>query len=185
MVLKRLILYEGMKSLKQDIEKIYKEHAKTIRNYIFCLCNDKSLAEEVTQEAFYRAMKGIRKFRGDCKIEVWLCQIAKNVLFEEQKRKRKIVLLSIDSEVGDIMDTFKSDVDVEEEVIEREEKAELYKQIQKLDGPTKELVVLRLTTGLTYKDIAHLLGKTEAWVRVEFYRWKERVKGGEKHETTK
>lgn len=185
MVLKRLILYERMKSLKQNIEKIYNEHAKTVRNYIFCLCNDKSLAEEVTQETFYKAMKGIKKFRGDCKIEVWLCQIAKNVLFEERKRRRKIVLVSMDSEVGDIMDTFASGVDIEEEIIEREEKAELYKQIQKLDGPTKELVVLRLTTGLTYKDIAHLLGKTEAWVRVEFYRWKEKVKGGEKYETTK
>lgn len=171
--------------MEQNIEKIYKEHMKTVYNYIFCLCNNKSLAEEVTQEAFYRAMKGIKKFRGDCKIQVWLCQIAKHELFKEQKRKRKIVLVSMNAEVGNIIDNIKSDVNIEEEIIEREERAELYKQIQKLEGPTRELVFLRLTTELTFKDIAQILGKTETWTRVEFYRWKEKVKGGMRNETTK
>ena len=138
---------------------------KTVYKYIFCLCNNKSLAEEVTQETFYIAMKSINKFRGECKIQVWLCQIAKHLLYKERKRKRKMVLISMDSEIGEI----KSDVNVEAEIIEREEKAELYKQIQKLNGPTKELVFLRLTTELTFKDIAQILGKTEAWTRVEFY----------------
>ena len=152
---------------------------KTVYKYIFCLCNNKSLAEEVTQETFYIAMKSINKFRGECKIQVWLCQIAKHLLYKERKRKRKMVLISMDSEIGEI----KSDVNVEAEIIEREEKAELYKQIQKLNGPTKELVFLRLTTELSFKDIAQILGKTEAWTRVEFYRWKEKVKGGMRNET--
>lgn len=165
--------------MEQDIEEIYKRHMKNVYNYIFCLCNNESLAEEVTQETFYRAMKGINKFRGDCKIQVWLCQIAKHVLYKERKRKRKMLLISMDAEIGEI----KSDVNVEEEIIEREEKDELYKQIQKLDSPTRELVFLRLTTELTFKDIAQILGKTEAWTRVEFYRWKEKVKGGMRNET--
>ena len=171
--------------MEQNIEKIYKEHMKTVYNYIFCLCNNRSLAEEVTQETFYRAMKGIKKFRGDCKIQVWLCQIAKHELFKEQKRKRKIVLVSMNAEVGNIIDNIKSDVNIEEEIIEREERTELYKQIQKLEGPTRELVFLRLTSELTFKDIAQILGKTETWTRVEFYRWKEKVKGGMRNETTK
>lgn len=165
--------------MEQNIEEIYKRHMKTVYKYIFCLCNNKSLAEEVTQETFYIAMKSINKFRGECKIQVWLCQIAKHLLYKERKRKRKMVLISMDSEIGEI----KSDVNVEAEIIEREEKAELYKQIQKLNGPTKELVFLRLTTELTFKDIAQILGKTEAWTRVEFYRWKEKVKGGMRNET--
>lgn len=165
--------------MKQDIEEIYKKHMKNVYNYIFCLCNNESLAEEVTQETFYRAMKNINKFRGECKIQVWLCQIAKHLLYKERKRKRKMTLISMDAEIGQI----KSDVNVEEEIIEREEKDELYKQIQKLDSPTRELVYLRLTTELTFRDIAQILGKTEAWTRVEFYRWKEKVKGGMRNET--
>lgn len=171
--------------MKQDIEKIYKEHMKTVYNYIFCLCNNRSLAEELTQETFYKALKGIKKFRGDCKIPVWLCQIAKHELYKEQKKKRKIIFVPMDSEFGDIISNIKSDVNIEDEVIEREEKAELYKQIQKLEGLTRELIFLRLTTELTFKDISQLLGKTEAWARVEFYRWKEKVKGGVKNEATK
>lgn len=165
--------------MKQDIEEIYKKHMKNVYNYIFCLCNNESLAEEVTQETFYRAMKNINKFRGECKIQVWLCQIAKHLLYKERKRKRKMTLISMDAEIGQI----KSDVNVEEEIVEREEKDELYKQIQKLDSPTRELVYLRLTTELTFRDIAQILGKTEAWTRVEFYRWKEKVKGGMRNET--
>ena len=163
--------------MEQDIEEIYKEHMKNVRNYIFCLCNNMSLAEEVTQETFCIAMKEIEKFRGECKIQVWLCQIAKHELYKEQKRKRKMAVISMDSEVGEIR-KIKSDFNVEEKIIEKEERSELYKQIQKLDSPMRELVYLKLTAGLTFKDIAQILGKTEVWTRVEFYRWKEKVKGG-------
>ena len=90
---------------------------KNVYNYIFCLCNNKSLAEEVTQETFYIAMKSINKFRGECKIQVWLCQIAKHLLFKEQKRKSKILVISMDSEIGEI----KSNINVEQEIIEKEE----------------------------------------------------------------
>lgn len=171
--------------MKQNIEKIYKENVKPVYNYIFCLCNNKSLAEEVTQETFYKAMKGIKKFRGDCKMQVWLCQIAKHELYKELKRKSKMAIISMDSEVGDIIGELSSDINVEDEIIEREQKTELYKQIQKLEGSTRKLVTLRLTSGLTFKSIAQILGKNETWARVQFYRWVEKVKGGNRNERTK
>lgn len=158
--------------MKQDIEQIYQEHLKTVYNYLFCLCHDESLAEELAQETFYLATKNIEKFRNDCKIQVWLCQIAKNLWYKELKRKKKAKVISIDSEIGEI----KSDFNVEEEYIESEEKAELYKQMKSLDEETRQLIYLRLTTQLTFREIAQILGKSEAWVRVTFYRGKEKMK---------
>ena len=61
-----------------DFERIYSEYYDTVFRYIVSLCRDRQLAQEVTQEAFFRALKKIDTFRGECKLSVWLCQIAKN-----------------------------------------------------------------------------------------------------------
>lgn len=154
------------------MDEIYQEHSKTVYNYMLYLCKDDALAEDLTQETFYIATKKIDEFRNECKIEVWLCQIGKNLWYSERKRNKNEVLLSMDSEIGEI----KSDYDLETELIAKEEMIDLYKHMKKLDEPTRELIHLRLTTGLTFKDIAQIMDKTEAWAQVNFYRGKERLK---------
>ena len=158
--------------MEQNIGEIYKEHSKTVYKYLFCLSQNESMSEELTQETFYWATRSIKEFRNECKIEVWLCKIAKNLWYKELKRRKKLKIISMEAEIGEI----KSEIDIEEEIIESEEKAELYKQIEKLEGETKELVHLKLTSELTFKDIAQILGKTEVWARVTYYRWKEKIK---------
>lgn len=158
--------------MEQDIEEIYKSHSKTVYNYLFCLSNNEFLAEELTQETFYIATKYINSFRNECKIQVWLCQIAKNLWYKELKRMKRLTLISMDSEIGEM----RANTNLEAEYIEGEQRELLYKQMKNLDGPTKELIILRLTTELTFKDIAQILGKSEAWARVTFYRWKEQMK---------
>lgn len=158
--------------MEQNIEEIYKEHSKTVYNYLYCLCHDESLTEELTQETFYLAMKNIKKFRNECKIQVWLCQIGKHLWYQELKRKKKATIISMDAEIGEI----KSDINLEEDFIEMATKEELYKQLEKLGETTKELIFLKLTTELTFKEIAQILGKTETWARVTYYRGKEKLK---------
>ena len=85
----------------QDIEEIYKKHAKTIYKYVFCLCHDNQMSEEITQETFAIAIKEIKKFKGNCKISVWLCQIAKHLWYKEIKKKKNLKIVSID-ELGEI-----------------------------------------------------------------------------------
>lgn len=148
------------------MEEIYKEHLKTVYSYLFCLCHNESLAEELTQETFYQATKAIKNFRNECKMQVWLCEIAKNLWYRELRRKKKITIISMDSEIGEI----KSDLNLEDDFIESEQKAELYKKIEKLEDPIRELMHLKLTTELTFKDIAEILGKSETWARVTYYR---------------
>lgn len=158
--------------MEQNIEEIYKQHSKTVYNYLYCLCHDEPLAEELTQETFYLGMKNIDKFRNECKIQVWLCQIGKNLWYKELARRKKARVISMDAEIGEI----KSDLNIEEEFIENETKEELYKQLDKLDEITRELILLKLTTGLTFKEIAPILGKSETWARVTYYRGKEKLK---------
>lgn len=72
---------------RQNLEEVYNENASAVYKYLLCLTHDVYLAEELTQETFYQAAKGIHNFRGDCKISVWLCQIAKRLWYKELKKK--------------------------------------------------------------------------------------------------
>ena len=70
------------------MEKIYQEYSETVYKYLFCLTSDADLAEDLTQETFAIAVKNIPKFRGDCKVSSWLCQIAKHLWYKELKRNK-------------------------------------------------------------------------------------------------
>ena len=81
----------------QNIEEIYKQHSKTVYKYLFCLTGKEDIAEDLTQETFAIAVKEINKFKGQCKISVWLCQIAKHLWYKELKKIKKQKNVSIEN----------------------------------------------------------------------------------------
>ena len=64
--------------------------------FVLTLCKDESLAEEITQETFFKALKKIDSFSGDCKINVWLCQIAKNTYYTLAKKQTRYADYSLE-----------------------------------------------------------------------------------------
>lgn len=156
----------------QNIEEIYKEHAKTIYKYLFCLSHDNQLAEEITQETFAIAIKEIKKFKGDCKILVWLCQIAKHLWYKEIRKNKKIKTVSIE-ELGDVKNNAES---LEEEMCYNQEKLELYQKMKMLDNKTQEVMKLRIEGNLKFEEIAKILNKSSNWARVTYYRGKQKIK---------
>lgn len=161
----------------QDIEEIYKQYSKTVYKYVFCLTNNEDLAEEITQETFAIAVQKIHTFKGDCKISVWLCQIAKFLWFKESKKLKKI-------HFEDLKD-FESFDDVEDIFIKKEEQLQIFKYIQALDEKTKDVMHLRLMGNLNFIEIAEVLGKTPNWARVTYYRGKQKIKEEIKNEKRK
>lgn len=157
----------------QDIEKIYEEYFETVNKYLFCLTKNYDIAEELTQETFYRAVKKIGTYKGDCKISVWLCQIAKNLWYDQCRKNKKIV-----NKEYELLD-MKGKDSVEEQIISNDEKITLYKKMQKLDEKTREVIYLRITGELSFKEIGDILNKSETWVRVTFYRGKQKMKEGD------
>ncbi len=155
----------------QDIEKIYEEYFETVNKYLFCLTHNNDISEELTQETFYKAVQKIHTYKGECKMSVWLCQIAKN-LWYDQCRKNKKILKTEESELLEVQDL----TSLEEQIISNDEKITLYKKMQSLDEKTREVMYLRITGELTFKEIGVILNKTENWARVTFYRGKNRLK---------
>ena len=155
----------------QDIKKIYEEYFETVNKYLFCLTHNNDISEELTQETFYKAVQKIHTYKGECKMSVWLCQIAKN-LWYDQCRKNKKILKTEESELLEVQDL----TSLEEQIISNDEKITLYKKMQSLDEKTREVMYLRITGELSFKEIGVILNKTENWARVTFYRGKNRLK---------
>lgn len=155
----------------EKMESIYKKYVETVYRYLFCLTQDADLSEELTQETFYQAVKTIRNFRGDCKISVWLCQIAKHMWFKDCKKRNKSINIPLD----DIEFMLPARENVEDHIFKNEDKIALFRKLHSLDDITREVMYLRLTGELSFKEIGDILNKSETWARVTFYRGKQKM----------
>lgn len=159
-----------------NIEKLYRTYFDIVYRYIRSISQDGSLAEEVTQETFFKALKKADQFRGDCDVRVWLCQIAKNTLYDHLKKQKKQLLgdeklEKAESAGGELL---------EEKLAQRSQAMEIHKVLHRLSEPYKEVFSLRTFGELTFREIGMLFGKSENWARVTYYR--ARVKIGEELE---
>lgn len=159
-----------------NIENLYNEYFKTVYKYLICLTHNREIAEDLTQETFCKAISKIDRFRGDCKVSVWLCEIAKNLWLNELKKNKRIILTENEKDLVDIK------YSLEDDFLLKQDKIELHKKINNLDSQIKEIFYLRLFSNLSFKEIGEIMGKSEVWARVNFYRGKEKIKEREKNE---
>lgn len=150
----------------QPIEEIYREYASMVYKYLISLTRDEGLAEELTQETFYQAIKSSNKYDESCKISTWLCAIAKNVLMT-YRRKHPVL--------EDVDETEVATESAEAEAIGNVSRVELLKKIHDMEEPYKEVIYLRVFGGLSFAEIGEIIGKNENYARVTFYRGKEKL----------
>lgn len=154
-----------------DMKKVCEEYYQTVYGYLVTITGrDYDLAEELTQETFYRAIKNVNKFRKDCKMSTWLCQIAKYTFYQYLDKKNRKKEVSMDAVIE-----IAAEQQLEKEYISNEQKLEVYKKIQQLESPAKDVLMLRLSGELSFREIGEILGKTENWARVTFYRGKQMI----------
>lgn len=150
----------------RNLEELYKNNYEIVYKYLLAISHNESISEELTQETFYKAIKNIHKFKENSKISTWLCTIAKNLWIDELKRKNKTKILEENNVV----------ITLDDKLLEDENKIELFKKIQKLDVEMRDVMYLRISGELNFKEIADIMNKTETWARVTFYRGKEKLK---------
>lgn len=151
-----------------EFEKLFHNFTPVVYRYVLSLCRNEDLAEELTSETFYQAYLHIGKFRGDCKVETWLCQIAKNAFFKEQRRIKRTI------QKGD-MEERPAEMEEFAAVDNRLQILEVHKQLHGLKEPYREVFMLRIFGELTFREIADICGKTESWAKVTFYRAKNKL----------
>lgn len=152
----------------QSMDEIYQTYAKTVYKYLLLKTHNEDIAEELTQETFYQAVKSIHRFDGSCKISTWLCAISKNQLLAYQRKH------PIEESIDDNENL--TGASAEAEVFSQERRVELMKKLHICPEPFREILYLRIFGSLSFKEIGEIMGKTENWARVNFYRAKERIK---------
>ena len=152
-----------------EIKEAYEQYFNTVYGYLCTLTGgNHNLAEELTQETFYRATKKISEFRGDSKMSTWLCQIAKFVYYQSLDKKRRRKEVSFDEAVELAMQE-----ETEKAIEDAEAKMSIFRGIYKLPSPMRDVVMLRLTGELSFKEIGDIMAQSENWARVTFYRAKQ------------
>lgn len=150
-----------------DFEKIFKENQGFIYKYLMKLCGNPSLAEELTQETFFRAYMNIAGLKNENKVSVWLCQIAKNTYFAWYNEHKKLTGI----EDGE---SIKSN-DIEEDFMQKELTEKALRCLHLLEEPYKEVFMLSVLGQVSLTDISKIFGKSESWARVTFYRAKQKL----------
>ncbi len=155
-----------------DFEQLYAQYFRDVHRFVLSLCRDHALAEELTQQTFFKALRSLDSFQQNCHVRTWLCSIAKNLYFSHLRRHK--AQESADWPLPDAEGP-------EASLCEREETLRLHQHLHDLPEPYREVFTLRVFGDLGHAQIASVFGKSEAWARTTFYRAKlllqQRIKG--------
>ena len=155
-----------------DFEKIYNEYFNDVYLYIKRLSGDEHIAEEITSETFFKALKSIDSFRGECEIRVWLCQIAKNSYYTYVKKNSKVQNVD-EAELINLPDNKNN---VENEVQSKLQAFAIQKVLHEIDEPYREVFMWRVYADLSFKEIAGIFNKNENWACVTYHRARKLIK---------
>lgn len=150
----------------QDFEEVYRRYFADVYRYAMALSRDRNVAEEITQETFFRALSAIGEFRGECQLRVWLCQIARNC-YLSLCRERDRCAKSAEETGDDGFEAAFADADAAKR---------LHRLLHHLPEPYKEVFSLRIFGELPFIQIGELFGKTESWARVTYFRARRKLK---------
>ena len=144
------------------MEEIYQQYSQIV---FHSRCRDPVLAEDLTQETFLAALHTIGSYDGSCKLSTWLCQIAKHLLYRHWEKNSRV-------QFEELNEALESENDTERQAISRIELEDVWERLQGLSPDMRKAVELRVLGGLSYKEIGGMMGKSENWARVTFYRAK-------------
>ncbi len=154
-----------------DYERLYERYFNDVYLYILRLSGDVHIAEEVTSDTFFSAMRSIDSFRGDCDVRVWLCQIAKNRYYSYMKRRKRAEPLG-DEEIENIPDQSHG---IDEEFVRREDAERIKRVLHKIEEPYREVFMWRVFAELSFREIGQIFGKTENWACVTYHRGRKKI----------
>lgn len=145
-----------------DFEELYQKYYSQVYFYVLGLSGNEHIAEEITQETFFRVLKKLDTFRGECRINVWITQIAKNAFYNYCRRKK------LDPESA--LETVETGEDLEENMINRETAEQVHRILHRMKEPYREVFWMRIFGELSFREIGDIHGKTESWARVTYHR---------------
>ena len=152
-----------------SFDKVYQSCFDSVYRYALSLSGNPQMAEEITQETFFKAMRSLDQFQGRSSLKSWLCAIAKNLWLSEQRKKKPLPM----DDASPLPDP---SVGPEEAIVRRDESMRIHRLLHHLDEPYREVFTLRALGQLSFRDIGELFGKSENWACVVYHRARARIK---------
>jgi RNA polymerase sigma-70 factor (ECF subfamily) len=144
-----------------DLDEVYSKFSGTVTSYLLRLCGNQQLAEELTQETFYQAVRCIGRFDGKSSISTWLCSIARHLYYDYLRKQKPTV---------PVTDTIPSPEDFTDRIENRDQAMHAHRVLHALEEPFREVFTLRTFCDLSHSQIAELFGKSESWSRITYFR---------------
>lgn len=148
--------------------EIYDKYGDLVYGYALKLCGNETVAEDLTQSTFLKAIENMKSFRGQSSISTWLCSITKN-LYLNMLKKKESQNVSLEIVVEQVGEGF------EELLLNKENCRRIHKILHELQEPYKEVFSLRIFGEMSFKDIGDLFGKSDLWARVTYRRAREKI----------
>ena len=162
-----------------SMDRMYQKHSQMIYAFLLSRTGEAALAEELTQETFYQAVKSLNSFKGQSSASTWLCGIANNVwLSHLRKQKRSGEIFSSDEDETCFASS--SAESPEDKFIRKADNLTLMQALHEIKEPMREVLYLRLMGELSFREIGQIMGQSENWARVTFYRGKKKLIEGVK-----
>ena len=146
--------------MNQDLDQMYRTYSRKVYLYLLSLSQNPALSEDLMQETFLKAALKIDTFQGNSSLSSWLCSIAKNLYCDAMRRQKNHVPLA--------EEMFSFDP--------KQRDLRIFGCLHELSEPYREILYLRIFCFMSYREIGEILGKTETWSRVMFYRGKEKLR---------
>ncbi|WP_017471446.1 RNA polymerase sigma factor [Amphibacillus jilinensis] len=151
-----------------DFEEIYQKYFKEVYLFVKSLCHDERVAEEITQESFFKTLKAIEKFDGSKDIRAWLFTIARNTYFSHYKRSKRQI------DLGRVEESC-MDVEIVNHLMNEEDAFIVHQFLHSMTDPYKEVFSLRTFGELSFEKIGCLFGRSAGWARVTYYRARKQI----------
>ena len=154
----------------QILLKLYSLYQKELYLYLYSLCGDRYLAEDLLHETFLKALLALPD--GHSNMRAWLYMVARNLFYNQQKKKLREILM--DEQIYPLEE--KTEKGLPEKIFEEEDRRMLYQAIRRLDIKKREIIQMQYFGGMTQKEIAAVLHITLENVRVLAYRARKELK---------
>lgn len=157
--------------MTQDVfEGLYRAYFGQVYQYLLSRCGDHHLAEELTADTFFRALRNLDRFRGESDPGTWLCAIARNRLADHYRTRQETQPLEDLPQLSD-----RGSADPALAAQRQEEAMTVYARLHRLEEPYKEVFLLRALGELSFRQIGELFGKTENWACVTYHRARKKL----------
>jgi RNA polymerase sigma-70 factor, ECF subfamily len=147
--------------LNRDLNQIYLDYSDNIYRFIYFYVRHKEVAEDLTQETFYRVYKNLHTYKHNANMETWIKRIARNATYDYFRRKKIIRFISFGKE--DIIDTNNHSPEVE--LLKTQGTKKLYEAIFNIKKDYQDVLFLRKINENSIKETAYILGWTETKVK--------------------